>query len=206
MMESRRLLIGITGASGSIYAERLIQYAVPHFSRVYVCFTSAGKQVTQFELSHVKSDDQCILGQLLRGHCPEPYRDKVRTLDESDLFAPVASGTSAPTDMVIVPCSMGTLARIAHGMSSNLLERAADVVIKEKKRLVIVPRESPLSTIHLKNMLFLSELGAHIVPPSPGFYNHPKTMDDLLDFVVGKMVDALGMPHDITQKWNHRRI
>ena len=206
MAEQRRLLVGVTGASGSVYAEKLIEHALEHFSRVYVCFTSAGAKVAQYEMAKSNRDASPLLSALANGKCPDQYREKLRLLDEDDLFAPVASGTSAPTDMVVVPCSMGTLARITHGMSSNLLERAADVVIKERKRMILVPRETPFSVIHLKNMLQLAELGVQILPPSPGFYNHPQSLDDIVDFVVGKIFDALSIDHTLTERWNHRRI
>ena len=118
-----------------------------------------------------------------------------------DLFAPIASGSSAPTDMVIIPCSMGTLARIAHGTSSTLIERAADVMFKQKRNMVLVPRETPLSVIHLKNMTALAEMGAHIVPATTAFYNRPKTVEEIVDFTLGRVLDLLKIEHKIVKRW-----
>ncbi|XLM19963.1 UbiX family flavin prenyltransferase, partial [Chromobacterium piscinae] len=116
-------------------------------------------------------------------------------------FAPAASGSNPPDAMVVCPCSMGTLAAIRHGMSDNLIERAADVCIKEQRKLVLVPRETPLSAIHLENMLELARLGVVILPPSPGFYTHPKSVDDMVDFVVSRVLDQLGVEQTLTPRW-----
>ena len=118
-----------------------------------------------------------------------------------DFFAPVASGSSAPDAMVVCPCSMGSLGRIAAGLSSSLLERVADVMLKEGRPLLLVPRETPLSAIHLENMLKLARLGVRIVPPMPAFYHHPQSLDDLVDFVVGKVLDQLGVEHRLFKRW-----
>ena len=115
--------------------------------------------------------------------------------------APVASGSAPPRAMVVCPCTTGTLANIANGICSNLIDRAADVVIKEGRRLVLVPRETPLSAIHLENMLKLARLGVVILPPSPGFYQQPETIDELVDFVVGRILDQLGIDNDLSPRW-----
>ena len=198
-MSGRRILIAVTGASGSIYAERLIQQCVARFPRVYVVATDAARQVIEHELPKGG-----LLRQILEGETPESHRDCIRLMKNDDLFSPVASGSSAPTDMVVVPCSMGSLARIAQGHSTNLVERAADVVLKQRQRLIMVPRETPLNTIHLRNMLTLSEMGVAIVPAMPAFYQHPKTIDDMVDFVVGRLLELLDIDHDLYRPWNSR--
>lgn len=208
-LQERRIMIGVTGASGSCYAEKLIGSLLAlKIPRIYLVFTDSGKQVVEHELStgraHLETDFS--LRATLNGKIPDAYKQIIRVFKNDDLFAPVASGSSAPTDMVIVPCSMGTLGRIAHGISGNLLERSADVILKQRRRLVIVPRETPLHSIHLQNMLALSQLGAIIVPPSPGFYQKPQTIDDLVSFVVGKILEMLDIPHSLYQKWNARMI
>jgi 4-hydroxy-3-polyprenylbenzoate decarboxylase len=131
----------------------------------------------------------------------EAKEGQLRYFDEDNMYAPIASG-SAPVDgMVVIPCSMKALASIANGFASNLIERAADVTIKEKRKLIIVPRETPLSTIHLRNMLSLSEAGCHIIPAMPAFYHHPKKVQDMVDFIAGRVLDALGVENDLSPRW-----
>jgi len=200
----KRILIGITGASGSIYAERLIELLLPIVGRIYIIATEAGEQVVNHEL-RLKESGFC-LRRVLSGELNKKEQSVIRVLDRNDFFSPVASGTSAPTSMVVLPCSMGSLARISHGLSSNLMDRAADVVMKQKKQLILVPREAPFSTIHLRNMLTLSELGVEIIPPMPAFYQNPKTVGDMVDFVVGRIMEALDIEHSLYKKWNSRMI
>lgn len=206
-MNERRIYVGVTGASGSVYAERLIDCllaseAKQHIERVYLSVTDAGQKVVRHELEK-KSEGFSLLAAA-NGELAPTYREHVRLFAIDDFFAPIASGSSAPTDMVIVPCSMGTLARVAHGASSNLIERSADVVLKQKHRLIICPRESPLNSIHLRNMLSLSDLGAYIVPPMPAFYNQPRSLADSIDFVVGRILEVLALPHGLYKPWNSR--
>jgi len=201
---TRRLVVGITGASGSIYAERLISEALDHFDRIYLIATDSGRQVVEHELK--VHDDGFSLIKALRAELNDKEKNIIRVLNNSDLFASIASGTSAPTDMVIVPCSMGTLARVSHGLSSNLLERVADVALKEKIPFSVVPRETPLSTLHLENLLKLSQYGVNIVAPMPGFYQNPKSLDDTINFVVGKILESLKVEHQLYKKWNARMI
>ncbi len=204
-IEGLRIAVAVTGASGSIYAQKLVQFLADVVPRVYLLSTTAGAQVAKFELTgEAHSSAELNLSRLMGGEVPEKYRSVIRVLNQSDLFAPIASGTSAPDAMVVVPASMGTVARIAHGLSSNLLERAADVVLKEKRKLIVVPRETPLSTIHLENLLALSKLGVHIIPAMPAFYNHPKSIDDQVDFIVGRILDAVDVSHDLYRRWNER--
>jgi 4-hydroxy-3-polyprenylbenzoate decarboxylase len=201
-LASRRVLVAVTGASGSIYAERLVQVLSKRVERVYLLFSDTGAKVVRHELK--PHDDGFSLARAAQGELAESERKVIRLLKNDDLFAPVASGSSAPTEMIVAPCSMGTLARIAHGLSSNLLERAADVCLKQHRRLVICPRETPLSTIHLKNMLALSEMGVRIVPAMPGFYQGVREVAEMVDFVVGKLLEEIDLPHELYPPWNPR--
>lgn len=197
-----RITVGISGASGAIYAEKLISHISESMERTYIIMTSTAEKVIQHELAGQTS----LLLRCISGDLTPTEREKIRVFKNNDLFAPIASGTSVPDAMVIVPCSMGTLGRISGGLSSNLLERAADVILKERKKLVLAVRESPLHTIHLQNMTKLSELGAIITPLMPGFYNHPSTVDDIVEFMVGKIMDQVGLSHDFYKKWNSRML
>ena len=198
-----RIFVGVTGASGAIYAERLVQILLPQVERIYLVFTDTAKQVVKHELQ--RHDSAFSLVTAAEGNLTTAEERKViRILKNDDLFAPVASGSSAPTKMVIVPCSMGTLARINHGISGNLLERAADVCLKQARSLVVVPRETPMSLVHLRNLVNLAELGARIVPAMPAFYQHPKSIEDLVDFVVGRALEMLDIPHKLYLPWNSR--
>jgi len=203
MMAERRILVGITGASGAVYAERFIEELTRKVERIYIVVTDAGKEVLLHELPKPSPDGFSLIN-ILENQISEQHRSIIRVLKNDDFFSPVASGSSVPTDMVVLPCSMGTLGRIAHGLSTNLLERAADVVIKEKKRLVICPRETPLSKIHLQNMLALTDVGATIVPPMPGFYQKPKSVDDMINFVVGRVLESIELKHELYPAWNSR--
>lgn len=188
----KKIVIGITGASGSIYAKRLIEVLVQQGILVHVIATEKGRQVFKYELSQ-------DLGDWI-----EELKLTYPTLkleNHQNLFAGVASGSHGFDAVVILPCSMGTLAEISHGLSRNLLTRAADVALKEGRKLIIVPRETPFNTIHLENMTRLSKVGAAIIPAMPGFYHHPKTMDDLINFVVGKVLSYLNINHHLFKSW-----
>ncbi|MFK7825707.1 MAG: UbiX family flavin prenyltransferase [Oligoflexales bacterium] len=200
--EEKRIVVGITGASGAIYANRLIEELLARVTRVYCIATDAGRQVSDFELN----DSECSfnLKKAIAGEVEAEHRQTLRIFNNDDLFSPIASGSSAPSHMVILPCSMGSLARISNGMSSNLLERAADVALKQKIPLIICPRETPLNTIHLQNMLSLSQMGVQIVPMMPAFYQKPKTIRDLIDFMVGRILELLGLEHKLYVPWNLR--
>lgn len=199
-MPEQRILIGITGASGSIYAERLLQILTAKLQRVYLIVTDSGKQVVDHELR--KSETEFSLRKILL----DKKHPRVRIFANDDFFAPVASGSNAPDVAIVIPCSMGTLSRVSHGFSSTLLERVCDVVLKQKKQLILVPRETPLNTIHLNNMVRLAEAGAWLVPASPAFYHKPRVMADLIDFVVSRVLDCLDFPHDISKRWNSRML
>ena len=202
-LEERKILIAITGASGSIYAQRITEFLLTtDVGRIYLIASDAGKQVLDFELK--KSNEPGSLKRIFSGELLDVEKQKIRIFKSDDLFAPVASGSSVPDTMVILPCSMGTLGRISAGMSSNLLERSADVILKQKKHLVVCPRETPFSQIHLKNMLTLSEMGVDVVPPMPAFYQKPKTIDDMVDFVVGRVCEMINLSHEFYEPWNKR--
>ena len=196
----RRILVGITGASGAIYAERLLSVLTTNLRRVYLISTTSGSQVVNYELKN--NESEFSLKKILK----EKKDSRIRIFANDDFFAPVASGSSAPSDVVIIPCSMGTLSRVSHGFSTNLLERVCDVVLKQKNRLVLVPREMPLNIIHLENMLKLAQAGAHIVPATPAFYHHPRELMDLVDFVVSRVLDCLDFPHSLSKRWNTRLL
>lgn len=184
------IVVGITGASGSVLAQRCIE-SLLHLGRTpIVVHTNAGKRVWHDELGGSIEDWIAEKG--------------CQTYPIENIGAPIASGTFQTDGMVVIPCSMGTLASIAHGLSSNLLERAADVTIKEKRRLVLVPRESPLSEIHLSNMLRLARLGVTLVSPVPAFYNHPRTIEDMVEHIVGRALSALGIEEALTER--HRYV
>lgn len=198
----QRILVGVTGASGAVYAERLVQVLRTRVPRVYVVLTDSAAKVACHELK--AHEDGFSLVRAAHGDVAEADRGVVRLLKNDDLFAPVASGSSAPTHMVVMPCSMGSLARIAHGISGNLLERSADVCLKQRRPLILCPRETPLNSIHLRNMLTMAEAGAHVVPAMPAFYQHPKSIEDMVDFVVGRVLELLEVPHDLYPAWNAR--
>ncbi len=194
----KNIVVAICGASGSIYGLRLVEELLKADCRVTLLITDAGRQVLHYETGLDWPTDVEVSRDLMRDHFAS---DQLRHYANNDLFAPVASGTSAPDALVIVPCSMGTLGRIAGGAASNLIERVADVVLKERRELLIVPRETPLSRIHLRNLLTLSECGAQIIPAMPAFYRQPQTIDDLINFVVGKILDSLRINHTLFVPW-----
>jgi 4-hydroxy-3-polyprenylbenzoate decarboxylase len=184
--------VGITGASGAPYAVRLIEALVDGGVFVEICASDMGEKVLAYEM-----------GGLSTKKLAQTYG--VKRYAPDDLFAPPASGTSVPDATVIAPASVSTLSNIANGTGTNLLHRVADVALKERKRLVILEREMPYSLVHIKNMAAITEAGGMIVAAAPGFYNHPKTLDDVIDFVVGKTLDAMGVDHTLVERWGHKR-
>ena len=188
----KKIVVGITGASGSIYAKRMIEVLVSQDITVHVISTDTGKKVFHYEIG-IKLESWISELQKTYPH--------VKLEDNQNLFAGVASGSYGFDAVIILPCSMGTMAEISHGLSSNLLCRAADVALKESRDLIVVPRETPLNTIHLENMCHLSKVGAKIIPAMPGFYHHPQTMDDLINFVVGKVLSYLKIEHQLFKTW-----
>ena len=200
-----RILVAVTGASGSLYAEALIKELITRVDRVYLVASETAKKIAHYELEESK-ENEFSLKRALKGKLTPEEKKVLRVFDANDYFAPSASGTSTPDAMVVLPCSMGALARIATGVSSSLIERSADVILKQKKQLILCPRETPLNRIHLKNMLELSELGAHLIPAMPGFYQKPKTISDLVDFMTGRVLEALSLEHELYEPWALHRF
>ncbi|SHJ22679.1 4-hydroxy-3-polyprenylbenzoate decarboxylase [Malonomonas rubra DSM 5091] len=194
-----KFVIGITGASGSIYGLRLIEELLRAGKSVSLLLSDAGRQVLGYETGlQLAAEPQDCLQQLRKYFSAG---EELNHYGISDFFAPVASGSSAPDAVVICPCSMGTAGRIAAGLSDNLLERVADVALKEQRKLLVVPRETPFNQIHLENLLRLSQAGAQILPAMPAFYQKPQSVEDLVDFVVGKVLDSLAVEHKLFQRW-----
>jgi len=187
-------VVGITGASGSIYGIRLIQQLALKKHTVNVIVTSAGKMVMKEELgvSGLSEMDKLGLSKI---------KGNIKIWENNDFEAPFMSGSSAPEAVIIIPCSVGKLAAIANGISGNLVERTADVALKEKRQLILVIRETPFSLIHLENMVKVSRAGAQILPAMPAFYHHPKTIDDMVNFVVGKVLNLLRIEHNLFKRW-----
>ena len=192
--------IAISGASGAPYALRVLQALIKSGHNVYLSISGEGLSILGDEaglkLKGSETDIQYALEKQL-----EAKEGQITYYDENYMYAPIASGSVKVDAMAVIPCSMKTLASIANGFASNLIERAADVMIKEKRKLVIVPRETPLSAIHLRNMLTLSELGCHLIPAMPAFYHHPKRVSDMVDFIAGRVLDAMGVENDLAPRW-----
>ena len=200
-----KICLALTGASGMPYGLRLLECLLEAGCKVQLLYSQASqvvaKQELDFELPSRPSDAKAAL--LARFPAVDPQ--KLAVFGREEWFAPVASGSNPPDAMVVCPCSMGTLAAIAQGLADNLIERAADVVMKEGRKLILVPRETPFSAIHLENMLRLARAGAVILPPSPGFYHHPQSVQDIVDFVVARVMDQIGVPHTLMQRWGEER-
>jgi 4-hydroxy-3-polyprenylbenzoate decarboxylase len=196
----RGWIVGITGASGAMYGVRLCERLLDMGLPVHLLITEAGWRVLKEELGWDAARRQATLDEKFLGRAAS-----YRYYPIADIGAAVASGTFRVHGMVVAPCSMGTLAAIAHGLSDNLLERAADVTLKEGRRLVLVPRETPVHSIHLQNMLTLSQMGVRLVPASPGFYNRPQTIEEIVDFLVGKILDSMGIDHELYKRWGEEQ-
>ncbi|MGV7117311.1 UbiX family flavin prenyltransferase [Paenibacillus kyungheensis] len=196
----QRYIVGITGASGSIYGIRLTEVLLSLGYTVHLVISNAGWRVLKEEMDWEASSREEMLEQYFG-----KWSEQLVYHSFADIGATIASGSFRVKAMIIVPCSMGTLANIAGGMSANLMTRAADVVLKEERKLVIVPRETPLQAIHLENMLKLARMGVSIVPAMPAFYYRPKTLDDTVDFMVGKVLDILDIEHQLFERWGNGR-
>lgn len=194
----RHLVVAISGASGVRYGLRAARVLAAGGCRLSLIVSRGGARVLEIE-EGLRVDPEHPDPSVLLGRDADP--DRVRGLALSDIAAGVCSGTHPVDGMLVVPCSMGTLGRIAAGLSGNVLERAADVMLKERRPLVLVPREAPLSRIHLENMLRVHDAGARIVPASPGFYTHPQSIDDLVDQLVTKVLDQVGVDAGLIRRW-----
>lgn len=192
--------LAFTGASGMPYGIRLLECLLQSGKTVWLLYSQAAQIVARQEMNLTlpasPSECQAFLCELY-----QVSPAQLRVFGKDEWFAPPASGTNPADAMIVCPASMGVVAAIAHGTSDHLIERAADVCIKERRPLIIVPRETPLSALHLENLLKLSQLGAVILPPSPGFYHHPSALNDLIDFVVARILDQLRIPHRLMNKW-----
>jgi len=198
--DKKTVIVAISGASGVQYSIGLLEQLLTHKHKVYLLVTRAAHVVISMETELAwPSSTHSLQEQLCLRYGVDESRLKV--CGESEWASPIASGSSTVDAMIVCPCSMGTLSSIAVGASANLLERAADVVLKERKKLVLVPRETPFSDIHLDNMLKLSRMGAVILPANPGFYNKPKSVEDIVDFMVARMLDHLGIEQNLQPRW-----
>lgn len=200
MTQHKTIAVALTGASGMPYGIRLVECLLQSGVRVQLLYSQVAQIVAKQEMGLALPARAAELqAEFSRRFGARPGQLEVYGREE--WFAPLASGSSPPDAMVICPCSMGTLAAVAAGLAQNLIERAADVVLKEGRRLVLVPRETPFSAIHLENMLKLARAGAVILPPNPGFYNHPQSVQELVDFVVARVLDQIGIEHQLMRRW-----
>ena len=186
---SERIIVGITGASGALYGVRSLQFLKEKGLETHLIISRAGKQVIELETDYKVRDVEAMASY---------------TYDDGDLGGPVASGSYLTGGMVIAPCTMKTLSGVANSYAGNLIERAADVTLKEKRKLVLVVRETPLHKGHLRLMSEAADMGAHILPPIPAFYHRPVTIDDIIDQTVGKILDFLGIEHDLFRRWGEK--
>ncbi|MDX1594432.1 MAG: flavin prenyltransferase UbiX [Gammaproteobacteria bacterium] len=201
MNDARRAVgVAVTGASGAVYGLRLLGCLLEAGETVHAMLSDAARAVLAIEEGIDLPDDREALATALREHAGSD-NGELHVHGRDEWTAPVASGSNAPRALVVCPCSMGTLAAIAAGASNNLIERAADVALKERRQLILVPRETPLSAIHLENMLKLARLGVTVLPASPGFYHRPRQVTELVDFVVARVLDALGVPQTMVGRW-----
>ena len=196
--------LALSGASGMAYGLRLLECLLGADVRVYLLISQAAHIVAKQELGVALPARASELEKQLSAGLNA--RDgQLRVFGREDWNAPVASGSNPADAMVVCPCSMGTLAAIAHGLSDNLIERAADVMLKEQRKLILVPREAPFSTLHLENMLTLSRMNAVILPANPGFYHRPQNVEDIIDFIVARILDQLGIQHELMARWGDAR-
>jgi 4-hydroxy-3-polyprenylbenzoate decarboxylase len=182
-----RLIIAVTGASGVIYSQRLLEVLKEKQVEIHLIISEASEKIIKHELA--------TTSEALKHMVKETYT-------EDDFFSPLASGSFLTDGMIVIPCSTKTMAGIAHGYSENLILRAADVTLKEGRQLILVPRETPLNVVHLRNQLELARQGVVILPAMPAFYHKPKKIEDLVDFIVGKILDVVGIPHTLFKRWS----
>jgi len=200
MKNPQTITLALTGASGMPYGIRLLERLLIEGKQVYLLYSQVAQIVAQQEMNLAlpsrAKDTEAFFNRLY--NIPD---GQLRVFGREEWFAPVASGSNPADSMVVCPCTMGTLAAIAAGLNQKLIERAADVMLKENRQLILVPREMPFSAIHLENMLKLVRSGAIILPANPGFYHHPQTVQDMVDFVVARILDHLGIPHTLIARW-----
>lgn len=199
-MSEKRIVVGISGASGTVYGTRMVERLVELGWEVHLLVSPSTWKVMQAEMGIEGVSPSTPLTQWLQ-ITQEQAERHIRMYNIRDIAAPMASGTFRARGMIVIPASMKTVAAIAHGYSDNLLTRCADCFLKERRPLVVVPRETPLSTIHLRNLLTLAEAGAHVLPAMPGFYHNPRGIDDLVDFMVMKVLELLDIPHEFDMAW-----
>ncbi len=192
-------IVAISGASGSIYGVRLVEELIKTVDSVYLCVSGPAFSIIKTEtgIDWIGKSDSETEKKIQKHYSSK----KIKYFNETSLTAPIASGSFITGGMFIVPCSMKTLSGIANGYANNLIARAADVVLKEGRRLIISPREMPFNVIHLENMLKLARMGVKIAPPVPAFYQKPKDLNDIVDFVVGKILDSAEISHDLYKRW-----
>ena len=193
----RVFVLGMAGGSGAIYGRRLLEVLLSGGAQMHLVISSAGLKVLKYE-----EGIEVARGEDLVAHLDAAARARLQVWPIDAVESTAASGSAQIDGAVLCPCSMGTLARVAHGFSSNLIERVGDVALKEGRRLIVVPRETPLSVIHLRNMMLLAQAGAIVLPASPGFYHRPQTIPAIVDFVVARILDKLGVAHDLSKRWS----
>jgi 4-hydroxy-3-polyprenylbenzoate decarboxylase len=198
--EAATIALAITGASGAAYGLRLLEQLLGAGQQVHLMLSAAGLLVLNLETELALPAAAQAMQERLR-EMSSCAAEQLRVFGIEDWSAPAASGSGQVASMVVCPCTTGTLSAIANGASNNLIERAADVILKEGRKLILVPRETPLSAIHLQNMLALARLGAVILPASPGFYHRPTSVQDLVDFLVARILDQLGIGHRLIPRW-----
>lgn len=203
MDTTKTITLAYTGASGMPYGVRLLELLLAGGNRVYLLYSQAAQIVAHQEMQLVLPSRPKEAEELFSRRF-NAAEGQLRVFGREDWFAPVASGSNPADAMVVCPCTMGTLAAIAAGLSQKLIERSADVMLKENRKLILVPRETPFSPIHLENMLKLARSGAIILPPNPGFYHHPGTVQDMVDFVVARILDHLGVAQSLMPRWGEQ--
>jgi flavin prenyltransferase len=192
--------LAFTGASGMSYGVRLLEQLLAGSIRVHLVYSQVAQVVARQEMG-LQLPSRANEAEAFFAERFAAKPGQLSVYGREEWFAPIASGSSVADAMVICPCTMGTLAAVASGLARSLIERAADVTLKEGRKLIVVPRETPLSAIHLENMLRLARSGAAILPANPGFYNHPQSIQDLVDFVVARVLDHLGIPNRLIRRW-----
>jgi 4-hydroxy-3-polyprenylbenzoate decarboxylase len=205
--QQQHVVVAICGASGACYALTLLRHLLASGCRVSLLTSAAGRQVLRLELEDIPlawADDPAQMQGELEGYFASGA-GQLRCYAEDDFMSPVASGSAGGDAMVIVPASMGMVGRLAAGVSNNLIERAADVTLKERRPLIVVPRETPLHTIHLRNLLTLSEAGSIVLPAMPAYYTRPRSLQDIADFIAARILDQLGIAHHLVPRWGEDR-